>query len=150
MPELVTQTKLMNGYFISTDKNLLQLERVHAFLSRSYWSPGVPMSVVESAAKNSMTFGLYFGDNREQVGYARIVTDHATIAYLADVYVLEEHRGKGLSKEMMTFIMETLAPMKLRRICLATKDAHDLYRKYGFEITKTPDRWMEIKNSNPY
>lgn len=138
---------IMNDYVLSTDKNLLQLERIHAFLTQSYWSPGVTRSVVDLAALHSMTFGIYFGESQEQVGYARIVTDHATIAYLADVYVEEKHRGKGLSKWLMTCIMETLVPMKLRRICLATKDAHDLYRKFGFEITKTPERWMEIKNT---
>lgn len=140
----------LNAYFLSTDKELLQLDRVHAFLSRSYWSPGVPRSVVEAASQHSMTFGLFYGEDKVQIGYARIVTDYATIAYLADVYIEEDHRGKGLSKWMMTCIMETLAPFKFRRICLATKDAHELYRKFGFEITRTPERWMEIKNTNPY
>lgn len=138
----------LNGYFLSTEKKQLQLARVHAYLTRSYWSPGVPREVVERAVGHSMTFGLYQSETYEQVGYARIVTDYATIAYLADVYVLEEHRGKGLSKWMMACIMETLAPMKLRRICLATKDAHELYRKFGFEITKTPERCREIKNTS--
>lgn len=137
-----------NGYQISTDKNLLQIDRIHEFLSKTYWSPRVPRTVVETAARNSLTFGVYL--DKEQVGYARIVTDHATIAYLADVYILEDHRGRGLSKWLMNCVMEILSPMKLRRICLATKDAHDLYRKFGFEVSATPERWMEIKNQNPY
>jgi N-acetylglutamate synthase-like GNAT family acetyltransferase len=135
-------------YFLSTEKDRLQLDRIYEFLStKAYWSPGVSKEKVINASMNSLTLALIHAPDNLQVGYARIVTDYTTIAYLCDVYVEDEHRNKGLSKWMMRCIMETLAPMDLRRVCLATKDAHDLYRQFGFEITKQPERWMEIKKS---
>src|SRR6201996_6111602 len=98
LPERARITRV-NTYDISTDPSRLQLEAIHAYLTRSYWSPGIPISLVERAIANSMCFGLYRGD--EQVGFARVVTDKSSFAYLADVYVLEEHRGQGLSKRLL-------------------------------------------------
>lgn len=137
-----------NEFSITTDKSKLQFDRIHQFLANSYWSPGVPRSVVEKAAANSLTFGLFH--QQTQIGYARIITDQATFAYLADVYVEEDQRGKGLSKWLMKCVMEVLAPMNLRRVCLMTKDAHGLYGQFGFVVGTTPERFMEIRAKNPY
>ncbi|MCK9686321.1 GNAT family N-acetyltransferase [Scleromatobacter humisilvae] len=133
----------MNTYDISTDPSRLQLEAIHATLTRSYWSPGVPMEVVARAIANSMCFGLYLGD--AQVGFARVVTDKASFAYLADVYVLEAHRGQGLSKRLVETILAHPELQGLRRFLLATKDAHGLYAQYGFKPLAAPDRMMEIR-----
>jgi GNAT superfamily N-acetyltransferase len=136
-------------YVTSTDKSLLQLDRVHEFLStKAYWSLGIPFSIVEKAASNSLTFCLL--QSGLQIGYARIVTDYTTHAWLCDLYIEEEHRRKGLSKWLVECILEELKCLRLRRICLATKDAHGLYRQFGFEVTATPENWMEIKNDQIY
>lgn len=141
------------GFLISTNKELLQIDRMHHFLStEAYWCLDVPRDVVEKAAKNSLCFGLYDVSKEApvQIGYARIVTDHATFAWLCDVYVEREYRGQGLSKWLNECVMIELRLKNLRRICLATKDAHALYAKYGFEVTKTPENWMEIKDNDLY
>ena len=122
-------------YTITADQQRFDLIAVHAFLSRSYWSPGVPMAVVEKALANSVAFGLFLGDT--QVGLARVVTDKATFAYLADVYVLEAHRGKGLSKRLLEAVLAHDDLQGLRRFLLATKDAHGLYARFGFKALAT-------------
>lgn len=129
-------------YQVSTDKERLDLEAVHRYLSQeAYWSPGIPFEVVKRAAENSLAFGIYQGNN--QVGYARIISDYATFAYLADVFVLPEHRGKGLGKWLMEVIVSHPDLQGLRRWMLATRDAHGLYTGYGFKPLASPDRWME-------
>jgi len=135
-------------YEISTDPRLLDVTAIHAFLAQSYWSPGIPRSVVERAISNSLCFGLYRG--AEQVGFARVVTDKATFAYLADVFVLEAHRGKGLSKWLMQVIEEHGDLQGLRRFMLATKDAHDLYKQFEFRELANPSSMMEILNPDVY
>lgn len=139
-------------FTLSTDKNRLQINRIHIFLStQAYWSLGIPLSVVESAVEGSICFGLY--DEAacgSQIGYARIVTDGATFAWICDVYIEPEYRGKGLSKWMIDCLMTYPVLKNLRRICLATKDAHSLYGKFGFEVTQTPQNWMEIKDNDLY
>jgi GNAT superfamily N-acetyltransferase len=120
------------GYEISTDPARLDIDAMHAYLARSYWSPGIPRDVVERAARNSLCFGLYETASGKQVGLTRVVTDHATFAYLCDVYVLEEHRGRGLSKWMMQEVMAHPALSGARRAMLGTRDAHGLYARYGF------------------
>jgi GNAT superfamily N-acetyltransferase len=137
------------NYEISTDPTRLDLEAVQAYLARSYWSPGIPREVVERAAANSLCFGLYH-DKEGQVGFARVVTDRATFAYLADVYVLEAHRGKGLSKWLMTTIVEHTELQGLRRFMLATKDAHGLYAQFGFAPLANPARMMEVLRPEVY
>ena len=128
-------------YTISTERSRLDIVSIHAFLTNSYWSPGVPIEIVERAIANSMPFGLY---HREvQVGFARVISDKATFAYLADVYVLEAHRGKGLSKWLMEVIQADPQLQGLRRFLLATLDAHELYRRYGFTALANPARMME-------
>jgi GNAT superfamily N-acetyltransferase len=135
-------------YEISTDSELLDVAIIHAFLAQSYWSPGIPRSVVERAISNSLCFGLYRG--AEQVGFARVITDKATFAYLADVFVLEAHRGKGLSKWLMQIIEEHEDLQGLRRFMLATKDAHDLYKQFEFRELANPSSMMEILKPDVY
>ena len=137
-----------NEYTITTDKRSLDLNAIHAFLSQTYWSPGVPMAVVEKAIENSLAFGILYG--QEQVGFARVVTDKATFAYLADVYVLEAHRGKGLSKRLIREILAHEELQVLRRFLLATKDAHGLYAQFGFKELANPARMMERLNPNAH
>ena len=133
----------VNTYDISTDPSRLQLAAIHAYLTRSYWSPGVPEDVVARAIANSLCFGIYLGD--AQVGFARVVTDKASFAYLADVYVLEEHRRQGLSKRLVDAIQAYPDLQGLRRFMLATKDAHGLYAQFGFKPVAAPERLMEIR-----
>jgi GNAT superfamily N-acetyltransferase len=138
----------VNTYDISTDPSRLQLDAIHAYLARSDWSPGVPRAVVARAAANSLCFGVYQAD--AQVGFARVVTDKATFAYLADVYVLEEHRGRGLSKRLVATILAHPELQGLRRFLLATADAHGLYAQFGFKVVTAPERMMEIRHPDPY
>ena len=118
------------AYLVTTDKGRLDLALVHGFLKTSYWAAGMPAEVVRRSVDNSLTFGLFRDD--EQVGFARVVTDYATFAYLADVFVLEPYRGQGLGKWMMEAVFSHPELQGLRRWMLATRDAHELYRKYGF------------------
>jgi GNAT superfamily N-acetyltransferase len=135
-------------YTITTDVRRFDLVAIHAFLSQSYWSPGVPLSVVEKAIANSLAFGILLGD--EQVGFARVVTDRATFGYLADVYVVDTHRGKGLSKRLLEVILAHHDLQGLRRFLLATRDAHSLYAQFGFTPLANPPRLMEKWNPNVY
>ncbi len=129
-----------NNFTISTDKSKIDIEYVHGFLSNSYWSPGVPMQTVKKAMSGSLCFGVY--ENDKQVGYARIITDTATFAYLADVFIDENYRGKGLGKWLIKVILQHPDLQGLRRIILATKDAHALYAQFGFVPFATPERWL--------
>ena len=135
----------VNTYEISTDPSRLQLEAIHAYLTRSYWSPGIPIEVVARAIENSMCFGLYVVETGAQVGFARVVTDKASFAYLADVYVLEEHRGQGLSKRLVQAVLGHPELQGMRRFLLATKDAHGLYAQFGFKAPARPENFMEIR-----
>jgi GNAT superfamily N-acetyltransferase len=128
-------------YVISTDRSRLDLDVIHGFLTRSYWSPGIPRETVERAIQHSMPFGLYLG--AAQVGFARVITDFASFGYLADVFILEEHRGKGLSKWMMEVLFSHPELQGFRRWLLATRDAHGLYRQVGFTSLTAPERFME-------
>jgi GNAT superfamily N-acetyltransferase len=135
-----------DGYLISTDASMLDLEVVHAYLSRSYWAAGVPEDVVRRSIENSLCFGVYRGE--EQAGFARVVTDRATFAYLADVFVLEEHRGQGIGKWLVEVILSHPELKGLRRWMLATRDAHDLYRRYAFTELARPGIFMERKDAS--
>ncbi len=136
-------------YFISTDKSKLDVLLVHKYLSEeSYWAKGIPLDTLKRAIENSICFGIYKAD--EQVGFARVTSDKATYAYLADVFVLPLHRGKGLSKMLMTFIVNHPELQGLRRWSLGTADAHGLYEKYGFTPLSNPGRWMEKHNPDVY
>ena len=135
----------MNTYDISTDPSRLQLDAIHAYLVRSYWSPGIPRDVVARAIANSLCFGIHLGER--QVGFARVITDKASFAYLADVYVLEEHRGQGLSKRLMAEILAHPELQGLRRFLLATADAHGLYAQFDFKPLARPQNMMELRTS---
>jgi GNAT superfamily N-acetyltransferase len=135
-----------DGYLISTDASMLDLEVVHAYLSRSYWAAGVPEDVVRRSIENSLCFGVYRGE--EQAGFARVVTDRATFAYLADVFVLEEHRRQGIGKWLVEVILSHPDLQGLRRWMLATRDAHDLYRRYAFTELARPGIFMERKDAS--
>ncbi len=138
----------MPDYEISDDKTRLDADVIHGFLQGSYWSPGVPRAIVERAIRESLCFGVYRGG--EQIGFARVVTDKATFAYLADVFILDSHRGQGLSKRLMRFIAGHPDLQGLRRFILATKDAHGLYEQFGFAALNNPSIYMEILRPDVY
>jgi len=138
----------MPSYEITTDPRRFDIDAIHAFLARSYWSPDIPRAVVERAIANSLCFGLLH--DGAQVGFARIITDRATFAYLADVYVLEGHRGRGLAHRLMRAVMGHPDLQGLRRMMLATRDAHALYAGYGFRPLKAPERMMEVHDPDVY
>lgn len=134
------------AYVVSTDGSRLDLDVVHDYLKRSYWAGGVPFDVVRRSVENSLVFGMY--RDAEQVGFARVVTHHATFAYLADVFVLEEHRGRDLGKWLVETVLSHPELQGLRRWMLATRDAHGLYRKYAFTGLENPEIFMERKNTS--
>ena len=138
----------MQRYEVSADTTRLDLGAIHAFLTQTYWSLGVPLATVAKAVQNSVCVGAYLG--HEQVGFARAVTDRATFASLADVYALEGHRGNGLSRRMMEAMTAHPELQGLRRMMLATRDAHGLYEKFGFKPLAVPARFMELHNPSPY
>ena len=139
----------VEGYEVSTDPRRLDVDVIHGFLSTdSYWSPGIPRTVVERGIANSLCFGVYRGG--AQVGFARVVTDRATFALLADVFVLPAHRGKGLSKWLMASVVEHDDLQGLRRLLLLTSDAHELYRQFGFTEIGNPWRFMEVLRPDIY
>jgi GNAT superfamily N-acetyltransferase len=137
-----------DGFLISTDPARLDVAAIHAYLSRSYWAAGIPMAVVERSIHGALCFGVYADDR--QIGLARVITDRATFAYLADVYILESHRGHGLGKWLMSVIMAHPDLQGLRRFALATRDAHGLYARYGFTPLLAPERHMEIARPHVY
>ncbi|MGF2414054.1 GNAT family N-acetyltransferase [Ferruginibacter sp.] len=146
MPDL---TLYKNDFCISTSQSKLDMQAIHQFLSKeAYWSKGIPFNKVVTAAEKSLNFGLYL--NEKQIGYARIISDFATIAYLGDVYVLPEFRGRGLSKWLMQTIQQHPDLQGLRRWILLTGDAHGLYRQFGFTPIAAPEKWMELHNKNVY
>lgn len=128
-------------FIISTDKQRLDLSVIHGFLTTSYWAAGIPFEVVKRSIDHSLNFGVYKGDR--QVGFARVITDYATFAYIGDVFILEDYRGWGLSKWLMEVIADHPELQGLRRWLLLTRDAHGLYRKTGFTEPKDPERYME-------
>ncbi len=136
------------SYLVSTDAARLDLHLIHGFLSRSYWAAGIPREVVARCIPGSLCFGLY--DWERQVGFARVISDRATFAYLADVFVVESHRGRGLSKWLLRAILAHPDLQGLRRFSLATKDAHGLYRQFGFAALGAPQRHMEILRPDAY
>jgi GNAT superfamily N-acetyltransferase len=144
-------------YLISSEPAWLDLELIHRFLSEhSYWARGIPRDVVSRSIANSLCFGVFalgkgvLNPPRLQVGFARVITDRATFAYLADVFVLPEHRGQGLSKRLMEAVLAHPDLQGLRRWMLATADAHELYRRYGFTALSQPDPLMQRHNPDVY
>jgi ribosomal protein S18 acetylase RimI-like enzyme len=140
----------VHTYEISTEPARLDVTAIHAYLTRSYWSPAIPIGIVERALRNSLCFGVYALNGGAQVGLARVVTDYATFAYLCDVYVLEEHRGHGLGKRLMRELMSHPALTGARRVMLATRDAHGLYAGFGFQEAGAAKNLMEIVRPDMY
>ena len=140
--------ELPQRYVISTDAALLDLDVIHGFIAQSYWAKAVPKALVEKMIRHSLCFGVYEGTT--QVGFARIISDFATFAYLADVFILPEHRGKGLSKALMETILAHPDLQGLRRWMLVTLDAQGLYGQFGFKEVANPERHMEIHYPGMY
>jgi len=136
-------------FLISTDRARLDLDVIHGFLTNCYWAKGIPRETVARSIEHSLCFGVYDGSGA-QVGFARVVSDFATVAYLGDVFVLESHRGRGLSKWMMECVMQHPALQNLRRWILLTGDAHGLYAQFGFTPLTAPDRFMEVHDPEVY
>lgn len=135
------------AYTISTDNGRLDIPVIHDFISnQSYWALGRKIETVQRALDNSLNFGLY--KNNQQIGFARVVTDYCTFAWLADVFIVDEYRGQGLSKWLMEVITNHPDLTDLRRWVLATRDAHGLYRQFGFSELLQPERWMERFDEN--
>ncbi|GAA3781864.1 GNAT family N-acetyltransferase [Streptomyces phyllanthi] len=138
---------LPEGYEISADPDRVDVERVHHWLSTdAYWAVGRPREKQERAVRESLNFGVYDVSSGEQVAYARVVTDRADFAWLCDVYVDRSARGKGLGTALVGAVCEYLRPYGLRRVLLATQDAHGVYEKLGFRALDEPDRWMALVN----
>lgn len=138
-----------NSYTITTDKGQIDLAYTHQYLSQhSYWAENIPIDVVRRSIEGALCFVVLHGT--EQVGFARVITDEATFAYLADVFIDPRHRGHGLSKWLMQVIMDYPTLQGLRRFLLATRDAHGLYRQFGFESLTLPDRWMQVHRPDVY
>jgi GNAT superfamily N-acetyltransferase len=140
---------MIDGYSISTDKSRLDLDAIHAFLStQAAWSLNIPKERVRKSIEHSRCYGVYHGN--DQVGFARVISDLSTIAYLGDVYILEAHRGRGLAKWLVRTIMNDPELQGLRRWILLTADAHGLYRPFGWKEIADPSRWMEIHDRQVY
>lgn len=135
-------------YEISTDPARIDVALVHEFLTNSYWAKGIPLETVRLSIEHSIPFGVYHV--RQQVGFARIISDLATFAYLGDVFILPSHRGRGLSRWLMECIVSHPDLQGIRRWILATRDAHGLYARFGFSPLKSPDSWMEIHCADIY
>ena len=144
--QLESHTK--DNYSISTDKSKLDIAVIHGFLCKSYWAEDIPLEIVQKSIDNSLCFGVYNGNN--QVGFARVITDYTAFAYLADVFIIESERGKGLSKWLMECILAHSELQGLRNFCLMTNDAHSLYERYGFKNIPKPENFMAKKIEGIY
>jgi GNAT superfamily N-acetyltransferase len=140
--------ELKHRFPISTDKSKLDIEMIHNFLRSSYWAENIPLAILEKAIQNSLCFGLY--ENNQQVGFARVITDYATSALLKDVFIVEPYRGQGLGKWFVQYILEEPELQDIQRWLLGTKDAHGLYRRYGFKNLTEPEKMMMRLNPNAY
>ncbi len=139
---------IKDDYCISTDKGKINIEYVHQFLRRSYWAENIPIDVVRRSVKGSLCFAVFYRE--EQIGFARVITDEATFAYLADVFIDERFRGKGLSKWLVEIILQYPSLQGLRRFMLGTRDAHGLYGQFGFTPLTVTTTWMQIHWPNVY
>ena len=139
---------IKNGFTISTEKEKLDIDVIHSFLNRTYWAEGISKEIVRRSIEGALCFGVF--ENERQIGFARMITDRATFAYLADVFIIDEYRGLGLSKWLMEVIMSHPDLQGLRRLMLATRDAHELYKKFGFTSLNNVDRWMHIHYPDVY
>ena len=142
-------TEYRKGPFtISTDRERIDLDVVHGFLTECYWAKGIPRDIVARSIENSLCFGVY--TEGKQIGFARVISDYATYAYIGDVFVLESFRGRGLGKWLMECIMQHPRLQGLRRWSLVTRDAHGVYARFGFEPLKKPQNYMELHRPDVY
>jgi GNAT superfamily N-acetyltransferase len=140
-----------NNWLVSDDRALLDMDVIHGFLSTCYWSHSIPRPLLERAIAGSIPLGVYdTSQGREQVGFSRVISDRATFAYVADVFIIEAYRGRGLSKLMMRHLLAHPELQGLRRICLLTRDAHGLYEKCGFGYPENPRAFMLINKRDLY
>jgi GNAT superfamily N-acetyltransferase len=146
--KLAQAVRMSSQYEISTDRSRLDITLIFDFLRSSYWAQGISRTVVERSIEHSLCFGAFHGGR--QAGFARVITDYATVAYVADVFVVPEHRGRGVSKVLMRSIIAHPDLQGFRRILLATRDAHGLYAQFGFEPLAHPDHFMTIHNPDVY
>lgn len=146
MTDVFTRTR--DGLTVSDDSAQLDVTAIHAYLTRSYWAKGIPLDTVERSIRGSLCVGLYDGD--AQIGFARVVTDRATFAYLCDVYVLEAYRGRGLGVWLTACVLDHPDLQGLRRWLLTTQDAHGVYEKVGFVRAPFPERFMVIDRPTLY
>ncbi len=147
-PDTVVERR-RGEFVLSSDPAKIDVDVVYEFLTNCYWSKGIPRELVKRSIEHSLCFGVYDGTGA-QVGFARVISDFATIAYLGDVFVLESQRGRGLSKWMMEGVMQHPRLQGLRRWILLTRDAHALYAKFGFTPIQKPDRYMELHDADVY
>ncbi|TDQ48438.1 acetyltransferase (GNAT) family protein [Permianibacter aggregans] len=140
---------MVPGFRISSKLEEMDMAVIHGYLSQSYWAKDIPLATLQRALQNSLCFGV-FTDSGEQVGFARMITDRATFAYLADVFILDAYRGKGLSKWLMQTLTEHPDLQGLRRSVLATRDAHGLYRQFGYTALNKPETFMECWQPDVY
>ena len=140
---------MFSHYFISTDKAKINIELVHQYLcNESYWAKNIPLDIIKKGIENSVCFSVFYKE--EQVGFARVITDKATFGYLADVFIVKPHRGKGLSKWLMQTILDNEELQGFRSWMLGTKDAHSLYEKFGFTLTSNTTRIMRKQGIEGY
>ncbi|MDB4985720.1 MAG: hypothetical protein JWN04_898 [Myxococcaceae bacterium] len=132
----------------SSDKARLDVAMIHGVLTTAYWSQGIPRETIERAIDDSLCFGLYRAGR--QIGFARLITDRATFGYLADVFIVESERGRGLGKQLVAHVLEVATRWRLRRTLLATADGHGVYRPFGFLPLGRPENFMEIHRKNAY
>lgn len=137
------KTKLLD-LKISTNKKKLKVLEIHSFLKESYWAKDIPLKAIKQQIKNSFCFGVY--DDKKQIGYARVITDYVSLAYLCDVFIIDEYRGLGFSKKLLTAILNHPKLKNVKSWMLATKDAHGLYKKFGFEPLEEPSKYMRKYN----
>jgi GNAT superfamily N-acetyltransferase len=147
-PDAVVESR-RGEFSVSTDRARLNLDVIHGFLTNCYWAKGIPREVVARSNEHSLCFGIYDGSGA-QLGFARVISDFATIAYIGDVFVLDTHRGRGLGKWLMECITQHPALQNLRRWILTTRDAHGLYSQVGFTPVKSPERYMELQRPDVY
>jgi N-acetylglutamate synthase-like GNAT family acetyltransferase len=139
---------IQENYVVSTDPSKLDLKVVHGYLSRSYWAEEIPFETVKRSVEHSLCFGVYALG--KQIGFARVISDYTTFAYLADVFILEEEQGRGLSKFLMECILKHKELQGLRNFSLMTQDAHSLYARYGFKNIPKPENFMAKKIDGIY
>jgi GNAT superfamily N-acetyltransferase len=140
--------KIRSGYRVTTNQKRFNIPAIHKFLRSTYWAKDIPVEVVVRSIRNSLSFGVFYQD--AQIGFARVITDRATFAYIADVFVTEKHRGRGVGRILINRILADKRLQGLRRILLATQDAHAFYQPFGFRPLAHPERYLTIGFSNLY